>query len=221
MEWTSSEVTNVITYLLPGFVSAWVFYGLTAHARPAPFERVVQALIFTPIVQPIVTLVRWGLLVLGRFIVVGRWTDDVRVGWSLVVAVSIGLVVARFANNDRVHKLLRAFNWTSRTSFPSEWFGVFNQAGRYVVLHLSGERRLYGWPEEWPDQPDRGHFVIAEPEWLLDGGDRCRLENVWNILIPAIDVEMIEFMYNEKDTALRLQMEGETGHDSKSSTAAT
>lgn len=64
------------------------------------------------------------------------------------------------------------------------------------MLHLKGERRLYGWPEEWPSQPDRGHFRISEGEWLSDNNknDGKSTPEISAILIPAIDVEMVEFV---------------------------
>ena len=58
MDLPSSEIVKVIYALLPGFLTAWVFYGLTAHPRQGTFERVVQALIFTGIVQAIVLVIQ-------------------------------------------------------------------------------------------------------------------------------------------------------------------
>ena len=63
----------------------------------------------------------------------------------------------------------------------------------YVVLHLKGQRRLYGWPEEWPSRPDEGHFRIAEGEWLIED-ERRPAKGVSAILIPAGEVEMVEFL---------------------------
>ena len=54
MDFPGSEIVNVIYALLPGFLAAWIFYALTAHPKQGPFERVVQALIFTGIVQAVV-----------------------------------------------------------------------------------------------------------------------------------------------------------------------
>jgi hypothetical protein len=51
MDTISPDILNLIYKLLPGFLSAWVFYGLTAHPKASPFERVVQALIFTVMIQ--------------------------------------------------------------------------------------------------------------------------------------------------------------------------
>ncbi len=41
----------VVAFLLPGFITAWIFYGLTSHPKPSQFERTIQALIFTFIIQ--------------------------------------------------------------------------------------------------------------------------------------------------------------------------
>ena len=63
----------------------------------------------------------------------------------------------------------------------------------YVVLHLHGQRRLYGWPEEWPSRPDEGHFRIAEGEWLV-GDERIPATGVTAIVVPAKEVDMVEFL---------------------------
>lgn len=52
----SKEVVLVLVYLLPGFLAAWVFYGLTSHPKPSQFERVVQAVIFTFVIQTLIPL---------------------------------------------------------------------------------------------------------------------------------------------------------------------
>ena len=69
----------------------------------------------------------------------------------------------------------------------------------YLVLHLTGERRLYGWVVEWPNTSEHGHFVMAEAEWLLVNGDRIPLEGVEQIVIRVQDVEMVELMQVKED----------------------
>ncbi|WP_425032221.1 hypothetical protein [Pelagibius sp.] len=59
MDSINEDIVGLLQYLLPGFLAAWVFYGLTAHQKPSQFERVIQALIFTLIVQAIVSLEKW------------------------------------------------------------------------------------------------------------------------------------------------------------------
>jgi len=58
---------------------------------------------------------------------------------------------------------------------------------------IKGERRLFGWPREWPSRPDDQHFLIEECEWLEDQ-DRCPIAGVSHMLIPASEVEIIEFL---------------------------
>jgi hypothetical protein len=187
-------VIDVLTYLLPGFITAALFHILTPAPRPIPFERVVQALIFTILVQVCILVVKEVLLGLGsRVASVGVWTDDVRLVWSVLLAVGLGLLIAWAANTDKILCLLRTVGITRQTSFESEWYGALSQNRGYIVLHLDGKRRLYGWADEWPNRSDEGHFVIAQAEWL-DDDKRIELTGVNRILIRAKDVEMVELM---------------------------
>ena len=86
--------------------------------------------------------------------------------------------------------------YTKETSHPSEWYSTFVRHGEnsYIVLHLQGERRLYGFAEEWPSDPKNGHFRIAEAEWLTADGESVQMDGVAAILIPVGKVTMIEFL---------------------------
>lgn len=194
MAWPSSEVIDVLVFLLPGFVAASIFYSLTSHPKPEVFDRVIQALVFTVIVQVTVTVIS----IVANFI----WKEDLIPEdlipvISVLIAVVLALATVYGSNNDLIHGILRRFNVTKETSYPSQWYSTFwRLGGCYVVLHLKGERRLYGWPEEWPSQPDRGHFRISEGEWLSDNNknDGKSTPEISAILIPVIDVEMVEFV---------------------------
>lgn len=200
MDWSSEHILRLLYELLPGFLAAWVCYALTAHPKPSPFERIVQALIFTIIVRAIMTGARELLEFAGVLSEGETWTQEIQLTWSVITALGVGLLVATSVNKDWFHGCLRRIGLTSRTSFPSEWYSGFTRSERrYVVLHLSGERRLYGWPEEWPDSPDRGHFLIMRAKWLLEDGKTLELDGVERLAIPAIDVEMVEFLrYTEE-----------------------
>ena len=103
----SSELVKVIYALLPGFITAWIFYGLTAHRRLSPFERTVQALIFTGIIQSLVVLFRGFLLLLGKIHIFGEWTDNISFVTSIILSIILGLIFSLFANKDWFHKFLR------------------------------------------------------------------------------------------------------------------
>lgn len=199
MEWVSNDIVSLIYYLLPGFATAWVFYGLTAHPKAQPFERVIQALIFTVVVQFFVVLISWVFLGIGHVVCLGNWTSTSAFVWSVLLAFALGLLFAYSANNDLCHTWLRRFGITVRTSFPSEWYSAFSREKRWVVIHLPGGRRLHGWPEEWPDQPDAGHFLIDQPTWLLDNGDHVPLYGVGKILVSAAGIQMVEFLKRKEE----------------------
>ena len=191
MNWTSSEIVDVLKFLLPGFVSAAIFYSFTSHSKPSDFGLVVQALIFTIVGEAVIA----ALLLVDRF----AWMKGQGVVLSVPVAVSLGLIAAYVSNNDTMHRFFRWLSVTRETSYPSEWYSAFAQhPDCCVVLHLTGERRLYGWPEEWPSRPEDGHFRITEGEWLTDDEDgekkKAQETGVSAIMIPVGEVEMVEFL---------------------------
>jgi hypothetical protein len=168
-------------------------YGLTPFQKPSEFERVVQALVFTLIIQMPATAAGGVLLWLGKWIALGKWTKKSELSTATIVAVVLGLLFSYLANCDRCHKLARRLGITRETSYPSEWFGVLTKNVTYVVLHLKDERRVYGWPLEWPSSPQAGHFQLQEVSWL-NGEVEIPLESVDSILINVKDVKWIEFL---------------------------
>jgi hypothetical protein len=196
MDGFAKDFVAVLQYLLPGFVSAWVFYGLTSYPKPSQFERVVQAMIFTLFTQATINLVEFILKYLGNYWSIAQWTDSSRLIGSLIIALLFGFLFSYFANNDKLHKLFRDMGITHEVSFPSKWFSLFLDPtfATFVVLHFNDERRLYGWLIEWPPEPTQGHFVIADPSWLLDNGVEERIIGVKNILVNVNDVKWIEFL---------------------------
>ena len=194
MENISKDTVTLLNYLLPGFLAAWVYYGFTSFKLPSQFERVVQALIFTLLVQPLVYIAKAALLCAGKCVSLGTWTDSSNLTASVAFAFILGATFATFANNDRFHKLMRYLKITRETSYPSEWYGEFGNSVTYVVLHLRDQNRIYGWPKEWPSQPGVGHFVLEQSVWLDDENKEIPMTNVASVLIPADAVTLVEFM---------------------------
>lgn len=192
----SKDAVALLAFLLPGFAAAWLFYGLTSHPKPSQFERVIEALIFTFVVQALLVALKWGLHALSGWIVIGQWGRDVGLIWSLLLAVFLGVFLAYLTNNDSFHKWLRSKGLTSRTSHPSEWYCVLSQTVTYVVLHLQDGRRLYGWPKEWPIGPDKGEFYMQEAMWIVEGGTSVDMNELEGVLIQVKDVRWVEFCKN-------------------------
>ena len=204
MNWASSEVVAVLAFLLPGFVAAAVFYSLTCWPRPGAFERIVSALIFTALGYAITEFGLWAVAEIcgtagtdETVEAIGEWKSLL----FILVAIALGVGFAFLSNADILHRPLRRARITRETSHPSEWYSAFAQLGdgSFVVLHLQGERRLYGYAEEWPSNPGQGHFRIVYPVWLGDDGERSPAEGVTAILISAAEVSMVEFVPYGRD----------------------
>lgn len=199
MDLPSKAIVDVLSFLLPGFITAAVYYTLTPSPRPIPFERVVQALIFTMFVQVVVFFWRGVLFWLGDLTrPLGAWTTESQLTWSVIAALGLGVGLAWTTNRDKLHTLLRKLRITHQTSFPSEWYGALSQNKGYTILHLKGSRRLYGWPVEWPSVADKGHFVMAQAEWIADDNSRIPLPDAKRIVVRADEVEMVELMNAEE-----------------------
>lgn len=192
------EVIPLLQYLIPVFLTAWIFYSLTAFKRPDTFGQIVQALIFTFVIHGAVLVIKAGLLWIGsKGYAAGVWDVKAEASWSFVISVLLGFLSCFWATNDRLHEWLRNRNITKQTSFPNEWYSTFARHERFVVLHLVDERRLYGWPTEWPSEPQSGQFVIEGPSWL-DGDKELPLGADF-VVIAASKVQWVEFTSNQSE----------------------
>ena len=191
MSWASSEAIAVLWFLLPGFVASGLFRSLVSNPKPSGFDSVAQVFIFTVIVQATAQLIFSGLQSESMNLAA---LSAVEILLMLAIAVLSALLAAWIWNKDLLHRILRRIKVTKQSSYRSAQYSAFAfHSDCYVVLHLKGQRRLFGWPQEWPSRPDDQHFLIEECEWL-EGDERKPITGVSHILIPAEEVEMIEFL---------------------------
>ena len=171
MDGLVKEVIPLLQYLIPGFLATWIFYSLTAFKRPDAFGQIVQALIFTFVIQSLVMGLESVLLLMGeRLFSIGSWNQKTETLWSAVIAVLLGLMCCHITNSDKLHGVLRLLGITTQKSFPCQWYSVFSSKPGFVMLHLVGGKRLFGWPREWPSEPSNGQFVLEFPRWLNSAG---------------------------------------------------
>jgi hypothetical protein len=216
METYSSEIVGIIYKLLPGFITASIFYLLTSYIKPDPFTQVVHALIYTVITQVFIILLKPILLFIGNFHSFGQYTDKGELVLSIIIAGTLGIIIAWCVNNDfpiwlfrkdrigkcngnieKCVKWLSKLNLTNKTFHPTEWYSFFSYNKGlevWVILHLDGERRLVGKLEQFPDSPEKGHFVMIETSWLLDKGDRIPTDSVDKMLINSKEVLRVEIL---------------------------
>ena len=197
MAYVTNELINLFNFLLPGFITSFLFYSLTSFPKKSEFELVVMALIYTVIINSLVEVLGWLFLAIGKTgFFIEEWSSTAKVLWSVFFALFFGFFLTYLYNNDKLHKLLRKLKITNQTSYPTEWYGTFSETHSYIVLHLNDGRRLMGWPLEWPSLPKNGHFVLENAAWLAETPEEkpIELNNVEKILIDAINVNMVEFI---------------------------
>ncbi|GHU17124.1 hypothetical protein FACS1894163_07640 [Spirochaetia bacterium] len=198
MNMITGELITLFNFLLPGFITSFLFYSLTAFPKKSEFEAVVIALIYTVIINMIVEIIGFIYHEIG--IDIGKWAQLIKTVLPIITALFIGLLWSFLYNNDIIHKILRnkKIRITKKTSYPSEWYATFSETNTYVVLHLKDERRIQGHPLQWPNDPQQGHFVLERAKWLVvdkkGNTDTIPLPTVDKIMIDTINVEMVEFL---------------------------
>lgn len=189
----AKETVALLTFLLPGFLVAWVIYALTSLPKPVQLERIIQALVFTLFVKAFVVAEQWVLERIGSIYSLGQWTVNSELAASLATALVLGLLGSWVANCDKLHGYLRRKGISQRSSRPSEWCDVFSKYQLPVTLHFKDDRRLFGWPEEWPSDPGKGHFFIVLPTWTHEAPAQP-MTGVEGILVDVSDVRFVEFV---------------------------
>ncbi|MDZ7618854.1 MAG: hypothetical protein U1E05_17760 [Patescibacteria group bacterium] len=116
---------------------------------------------------------------------------------SLIIAFILGHIIAWGANRNWYHQLLYRWRITDRTSWVSEWHSAFSSGDTYIIIHISSDdeqrRQLLGWPFQYPDDPEKGHFVMVDAEWLIptdNGYKRLQLTMDEKVVVPASSVTM-------------------------------
>lgn len=84
------DIIPLLQYLIPGFLSTWIFYSLTAFKRPDTFGQIVQALIFTFVIQGAVLAVGNLCLWVGsKGFSLGSWDDRAQTLWAFVFSLML------------------------------------------------------------------------------------------------------------------------------------
>jgi hypothetical protein len=193
----SSDILALLYRLLPGFITAAIVYNFTPRTKGGAFERVIEALVYTLLVQILVAPTKWLLLWAGQSWPIAQWTDSSAMTVAVLWAVVLGCFMARWLNREEYPAVLAKLLGSSRTPLPSEWYNALKHNSRWVVLHLHDGRRIYGWAIAWPDSPGEGYFQMTGMEWLGPDDERIPADRTASLLVSVADIRMVEFV---KDT---------------------
>ncbi|HBO12506.1 MAG TPA: hypothetical protein DD491_06955 [Halieaceae bacterium] len=181
----TTGLIEALEFLLPGFLTAWIFYGFTPYDRPSHFERIIQALLFTAIIQGLIAPLKAK----------GWWPASYEVPLSLLLAVILGVVAVGIANRNPLHRLMSRVGLSGETSFASEWYRAFNERkNSFVMVELRDGRRMGGWVREWPSRPAVGHLGLQTVSWVDETGAPEEIPGVEEVLLPVEDIGIVYFL---------------------------
>ncbi|WP_143493583.1 DUF6338 family protein, partial [Pseudomonas sp. B17(2017)] len=123
---------------------------------------------------------------------VGKWDAKAEACWAFSASLVLGLFACSLSANGKLHGWLRSRNVTKQSSYPSQWFSAFAKYDRVVTLHLDDERRVLGWPVDWPPESTSGQFVMQYPCWINEDGTEVPISAEF-LLIDSTRVKWVEF----------------------------
>jgi hypothetical protein len=193
MESISSEIFEVLKYLLPGFITSWIFHALTDYPKQNQFERIIQALIFTIFIQCAVLITKSVLIHAGKIYSFGAWDKTSELLWSLLFSISMGICFVYLIRHGTFHALMSRLGISNKSHYLSEWEDIFNNNPTYIIVNLKNDRRISGWPIIFPSDPCKGHLILQNPAWVHNG-EYLILHSAQYITISVSDIEHVEFL---------------------------
>jgi hypothetical protein len=194
MEEIFGQAIPILQLVLPGFLATFIFYWLSDSPKPGQFERIVQALFGTVIIRFLVGSVESAAHWIGHYHSFGEWTAQSTDLVSAFLAATLGLGLAYVGNNDFLYAISRKLNFTFRSAYGSDWrFAHRTLQQRSVVLQFLDGRRLAGYPRAWPTDPEKGHYLMQFPTWIVDD-EYQPATGVSFMLVSASDVQWTEFL---------------------------
>jgi hypothetical protein len=189
------DLLPILVFLLPGFVSTGIVGMLVIRKPKETFDKIVEAFILTT-----VNLVLFVVLqsVLRRIPHLKFDTHDFFTPSNLLLmtfcSVAIGVGWAAEATNDWLFTRLRKWGITKKTTHVSTWNETFHGEKKYVVVHLTDSRRMYGFPTYYSDDPAERAIYLTDASWLLEGNKLHNNPTINIFLDKESGIELIEFL---------------------------
>jgi Family of unknown function (DUF6338) len=202
-----ADTIVIFVILLPGFVSSTILDSIATRRPKDTFAKIVEALIFSFIIYaitfgilgyPVISLpaetqklpAALGSRVNARFVL-----------GALILSVVLPLVLGWLTASDRHMKVLRWAGITHKTSRDTIWLDVFIEQKRYVIVNLTGQRRIFGWPMYYSEDSTSGLLYLQDPAWVKPDGTYDELNVHGIFLVEKGSIESIEFTNLDEHSA--------------------
>ena len=124
----------------------------------------------------------------------GAWEGLAQLGTSISIAVVVILGSAKLVRSKDQHRRRSRGNRERQQSSRLRWYEVFRAEKSYLILHLKDGRKIFGWPEGWPDDSTTGHFLLTMPLVALGEQAVEFRSGASAVLLPAPDVSWVQFL---------------------------
>jgi hypothetical protein len=190
-----SEFLPVLVFFLPGFVSSGMVGMLVVRRPRETFDKCLEAFILTAANLALFIVLR-AWLELSRGVHFSRETylSLGNVALMTLCAILIGLAIGYEATNEHAFRLLRWCKITRKTTKISTWIETFGAVQKYVIVHLKDERRIFGWPRFYSDDPAERAIFLEDASWLSAENELINVERISIFLDKESGIELIEFL---------------------------
>ena len=179
--------------LMPGLAALLAY---SAWVRRVPANSLLE-LIFVVVTAKITQY-------LASHVTVGmdpEWIEAANAVASVVAALICALIIAAYSLMMDRRRRKRRLDISNANSEPMNWSTMFRGERKHTLLHLKSGGQLFGWPEGWPQDAEKGHFLLSNPRYLGDR-DIDRPVTPVAIVVPVADVIRVEFINSEQLIAL-------------------
>lgn len=189
----SQEVFSILKLLIPGFLCIKIIETFSPKQEKKEYQLIIDALIYTTIVNAFVKLIQQLSFLIGRFKSFGEWNPDCELPIALIISIILGIIIAHWVSFDTIHNYLREKNLT-QVSAISDWNGIFTDySDCYIQLSLSSGNEIIGHPIVRPTGDKEGYFVLEKAAWIQEDTTEIELENEL-VFINLSDVNLIRIL---------------------------
>lgn len=189
----SQELIPLIQTLIPGFLMTMTFYWFAEVPKPNQFERTLQALVGTAVIQTLIHGTEQLAYGIGSYKSFGVWSVATANLLGIMIGGISGVALAFCCNKDLIYSAARKLRITTKAS-TNDNTDTYQKLGILpVVLHFKDERRLMGYVEKFPSSSQNSSFLITEPDWLV-GDEILPCKGTYAMLINSSDVQWVEFL---------------------------
>jgi len=168
----SFETLTVLSFLIPGFISVFLFRHLVYRPDKEIGYFIVEALIYSFVIYSIVgAILNYAPVTLQEVTVGDKKTYSVTFVTSalvvlLIVSVAIPLLFALILNNDYATQFLRKLRITTVSSRANTWLDAFSARKCYIIVNTVDGKRIFGWPMWYSNSPKDGYIYLYDPSWI-------------------------------------------------------